>query len=364
MYEQNMNFSADQGQFYGGAPYAIPQQQFYGQPMMQQQAYYDPSTGYGYPQGSGVVVNPCNLKGVSTTSKEDDELLKNSGVRNFSFTPLDVAKAKCNHKDQNGNIKVEILDPVDNYFRCTKCGKEFHLIKPSDEVVKDLVNMFLDLFQSIKSMWLTPPKEFAEQVYTIQCIIEQVPEMYKAAQRDWNAGQKAINNQVQPAYAGSFYANSINAIPNIQQGFYGNPYQQPMMQQPMMQQQGYQYVQPGQPMNNGYYNQAMAQPTPVGGNMVQRSEFVQGGVVPMSPAPQQQNIPVNQVIPNFTQMQQPMPGQPQQQMNNVPVQQQQQSPVMTSIPRPGQQMNNIMAPPQQPGQVQCGTSTTSSTVTI
>lgn len=363
MYENNMNFSAP---VYGGMPYGAPQQMMqppYGQaaPMWQPQPNYcDPRTVYGYPQGSGVVINPCNVRGVSTTSKEDDELLKNSGARNFQITALDMAKARCNHKDQNGNIKVEVLD-ADNLCRCTKCGKEFHLIKPSKEVVQQLVNMFLDLFQSVKVMWLTPPKEFAEQVYTIQCLIEQVPEMYEAAQRDWAATEKAINNQIQPAYAGGYYANGLNSIPTIQQGFYGAPtYQQPMPGQPQMMPQGqpgYQFVQPGQPMNNGYYNQVMQQPMPVGGNMM-RSEFVQGGVVPMAPTPQQ-GVPVNQAIPNFMQMQQPMPGQPQQ------------TPVMSSVPQPGQpqQQNNLsMAPPQQPTQVSTaqnsGTSTTTTSVSL
>lgn len=353
MYENNMNFSAP---IYGGMPYGAPQQQVpYTQtPMWQPQPnYYDPRTSYGYPQGSGVIVNPCNVKGVSTTSKEDDELLRNSGAKSFQISALDMAKARCNHKDQNGNIKVEVLD-ADNLCRCTKCGKKFHLIKPSKEVVQQLVDMFLDLFQSVKVMWLTPPKEFAEQVYTIQCLIEQVPEMYEAAQRDWTATEKAINNQIQPAYIGSYYANGLNNIPTIQQGFYGAP----AYQQPIPGQQGYQFVQPGQPMNNGYYNQNMTQPMPVGGNMM-RSDFVQGGVVPM--APQQQNVPVNQAIPNFMQMQQPMPGQPQQ------------TPVMSSVPQPGQpqQQNNLsMAPPQQPAQVSTaqnqnpGTSTTTTSVSL
>ena len=213
-------------------PYGAPQQQFaQAQPMWQPQPqYYDPNTAYGYAQGSGVIVNPCQIKGISTTSKEDDELLKNSGAKAFQITALDMAKARCNHKDNNGNIKIEMLDANTSYCRCTKCGKEWHLIKPSEEVVQQLVDMFLDLFQSIKTSWLTPPKEFAEQVYVIQSLIEKVPEMYKAALRDWTASENQINNQIQPGYAGSYYANGFQGIPQIQQGFYG-AYQQPPVQQ-------------------------------------------------------------------------------------------------------------------------------------
>ena len=236
MYE---NYSAQ-------APYGAPicgAQQPY-QPMYVAPNYYDPNTMYGYAPGSGVQINPCNVRGISTTSKEDDELLKTSGTKNFQITALDIAKSKCNHKDQNGMIKVEILDAETNLVHCDKCGENFHLIKPSQEAVEELVGMFLDLFQSIKTAWLTPPKEFAESVYTIQCLIKQVPEMYKAAQRDWNAGQKAINNQYQPTYAGGYYNNALGNIPQIQQGFYG----QPMYGAPV--QPNYQFVQPQQPMMN------------------------------------------------------------------------------------------------------------------
>ena len=338
MYE---NYSAQ-------APYGAPicgaqqpYQPMYGAP---QPNYYDPNTMYGYAPGSGVQINPCNVRGISTTSKEDDELLKTSGTKNFQITALDIAKSKCNHKDQNGMIKVEILDAETNLVHCDKCGENFHLIKPSQEAVEELVGMFLDLFQSIKTAWLTPPKEFAESVYTIQCLIKQVPEMYKAAQRDWNAGQKAINNQYQPTYAGGYYNNALGNIPQIQQGFYG---QQPMYGAPV--QPNYQFVQPQQPMMNNYYGQPMTmqQPMPVGGNMPMQSEFVQGGIVP--PTPQQQSVPISNAVP-FAQ--QPAPA-----------------PTMTSVPQPGQPINQV--PPQSPRQVtpqqapaNNNTSTASTTVSI
>ena len=332
MYE---NYSAQ-------APYGA---QVYGQPMYgtPQPNYYDPSTMYGYAPGSGVQINPCNVRGISTTSKEDDELLKTSGTKNFQITALDIAKSKCNHKDQNGMIKVEILDAETNLVHCDKCGENFHLIKPSQEAVEELVGMFLDLFQSIKTAWLTPPKEFAESVYTIQCLIKQVPEMYKAAQRDWNAGQKAINNQYQPTYAGGYYNNALGNIPQIQQGFYG----QPMYGAPV--QPNYQFVQPQQPMMNNYYGQPMTmqQPMPVGGNMPMQSEFVQGGIVP--PTPQQQSVPITNAVP-FAQQATP-------------------APTMTSVPQPGQPINQV--PPQSPRQVtpqqapaNNNTSTASTTVSI
>lgn len=351
-----------------GAPYGqqpMPGQQFYnGQLMGYNPNYYDPATMYGYPQGSGVIVNPCNVKGISTTSKEDDELLRNSGTKEFQITPLAMAIARCNHKDEHGNIKVEIIDSETNYFKCTKCGKKFHLIRPTEEEVKDVVNMFLDLFQSIKTSWLTPPKEFAEQVYTIQCLIEMVPDMYKAAQRDWKAGLKAINNQVQAANGGSYWNNGLNAVPHIQEGFYqgyqgggyagyNNGYPQQPQMYPPQQPGGYQFMQPGQGMGGGYYNQQMQQPTPMGGNMM-RSEFVQGGVVP--PVPQQNPAP----IPNFMQMQQPMPGQPQQQ----PIPQMQQQPVAN--PQQQSTAPNMVLPQnhQQPGQVTTNPGTSTATVSL
>ena len=60
--------------------------------------------------------------------------------------------------------------------------------------------------------------------------------MYKAALRDWTASENQINNQIQPGYAGSYYANGFQGIPQIQQGFYG------AYQQPPVQQGGYQFT--------------------------------------------------------------------------------------------------------------------------
>lgn len=50
---------------------------------------------------------------------------------------------------------------------------------------------------------VTPPKEFAENVYIIQDLIKQVPELYKAAQKDWAAGQKKAQ---QLLYGSGYYA--------------------------------------------------------------------------------------------------------------------------------------------------------------
>ena len=336
------------------APYGVP---VYGNNYPQQPMYgygiqpngYDPRTAYGYAPGSGVTINPCNVRGISTTSREDEEILKNAGTKEFQITEVDIARSRCNHKDHDGNIKIECVDSAQNKFRCTKCGESFRLIKPSQEAVEELVEMFLDLFQSIKTSWLTPPKEFAENVYTIQCLIKQVPEMYKAAQRDWEAGKRAINNQIQPAYAGGYYANALNGIPQMVQGFYNAPYTP--SQQPMN--PNYQMMQP-QNMGNGYYNQQMMQqPMPVGGNMI-TSDFVQGGIVP------QPSVPVSQAVPfaHNNNPQQPVTQAPQ--MNQVPT---------MNIPQPGQPVNNTpqinplpntaQRPPQQPGNT-----TTTSTVKL
>lgn len=314
------NYSAQPQQTpYGvyNTPYGYPQQN-----MWNQQPYYNPQQPvYGYPVGSGVIINPCNVKGISTTSKEDDEILKNAGTKEFQITGVDIARSKCNHKDQEGNLKIECIDDTTNKFRCTKCGETFKLIKPSQEAVEELVEMVLDLFQSIKTSWLSPPKEFAENVYTIQCLIKQLPEMYKAAMRDWDNSKKAISNQVQPAYAG-YYGSPFNSVPPvIQQGFYGNPYAAPAPMQPPM--SGYQQMQPGQPIvNNNYYSQ----PMPVGGNMT--SEFVQGGVVPVQP---QQNVPISQAVP-FAKPNIPQPGQPINNINNTAT-------VPNPLPNPNQQQN-------------------------
>ena len=52
----------------------------------------------------------------------------------------------------------------------------------------------------MKEKKVAPPKEFTENVYVIQDLIKKVPELYKEAQKDWNAGQKKVQQYFHPGY--------------------------------------------------------------------------------------------------------------------------------------------------------------------
>ena len=52
----------------------------------------------------------------------------------------------------------------------------------------------------MKEKKVAPPKEFTENVYVIQDLIKKVPELYKAAQREWNDKQKEMMRSPYPYY--------------------------------------------------------------------------------------------------------------------------------------------------------------------
>ena len=267
---------------------------------------------YVLPNG-GVAIGPNLQKGIATTTKEDEELLKRSGTSEFNITPLMVAEARCNHKNHDGTITVELVDGGNgNRVRCSKCGAEWDLNTPDLKAVEDLVEVLLGVFQTIKLTWLNPPAEYAQQVYTVQNILKQIPAMYKLSQREWNNAEKLIQNQINPGYVSG--AGFVQNYPQLQ--FLGGYNPQMMGQQPMYNQmmmgQPQMMVPQGQPMQPMYNQMMMGQPqmmapqqmqTPMmsgGTYLPQQSGFVQGGVVPTPGAVDPSMLPQVQAPTNVT----------------------------------------------------------------
>lgn len=349
-----------QQQFMGGQTGQMMGMGYPGYPQMQPQMM----GGMGYPQPQfgaatapfiggvtgGVQINPVNIRNASTLSKEDAELLKGLGIKQFQITPEAVAKSHCNHRHpENGMFTLEEIGaPGSGRYRCSICKEEFNLVQPTPEAAAELVSMFNDFFQSIKTLWYSVPKEWAEQVYSALAIINQLPEMYKVAIKDWQQIEKQINGQVQPAYAGGAFSNYMNGYPQmqVQPQFMGGmmggfqPQMQPQMMGGMMgfqpQMMGGQMMMPGQAM--GGFQQQM--PTAVGGAM-NMNPFYQNGATPV----QQQQMQQPQMNNTF--------GAPQMQQQQATPQQQVQAPAAPmSIPMPG-------APQQVTPQVQEATKSAS-----
>ncbi|MGN1394552.1 MAG: hypothetical protein ACI4V7_11090 [Succinivibrionaceae bacterium] len=275
---------------------------------------YNQQIGAGA-MGQQVPQYPINVgtappRATSTLSAEDRQIIKNSINKPLQITELDVAISHCNHVNPDSGIPDVYMCGVseDGYpiLHCNQCQSEFTAREYSKKGVEELVRMIIDFIHTIKIGWINPPKEYAEQIYSIQAMLEKFPQIFDKVQVDLDKIERTINNQYT---CGNGYNNgnyfNIRSTPSWSLGG---------MQQPMMQPQYNNYGYPQQPqyqqVTPNYYQQPMMQqPTPMGGNpMTGQSPFVQGGQVPVS---------------NMTQPQTQM-NQPQQ---NIQVQ-----PATTTVP--------------------------------
>lgn len=329
-----------------------------------------------YTPGNGIVYGQAPKKAVSTLSKEDLELLKKPGASALAITDEMIAKSHCNHKDTNGD--PALIGLGGNRVKCNICGAEFDLTVPTIEDVETISDWEYNFFQTLKLIWVDPPREYARPLFTYENVITQMPTIYKMARNQWDNNLSKMQNYLQPgdiSGAGvfnqpnlSFLGGGGNYNYNMANGYYPQqgsmpngyyPQQQvapmpngyyPQQATPMP--NGY-YPQQAVPMPNGgycqqppmaangYYPQQQVAPMPVGGTML-NSGFVQGGVVP----------PVNDVVPN----------------NNMGLTsnvQDKKPPVV--IPQPPQAQAAATTPqvPQVPMPPQAGgTATTSTTVNV
>ena len=280
------------------------------------------AVGYGYQQPvaqpmlmGGTVINPIKSNGVCTLSDEDKELLARQNKSPFEVTPTDVAKARCNHVDENGVLTIDIIDGKKNIVRCNRCKQTWKFLHPTQEAVEAFCNEFLNLFQTMKTLWKNPTKEYAQTIYSIQTILQQMPELWRLAEKSWKEVERQFTNQVQNV--NSCYPGGYPNYNPVNYGGYPTPvYQQPPMgyQQPSM---GYQQM----PMN---YQQApgyQPQPMPIGGTMMGGNPFTMNGEAPVVQQAQTQQPVYQQTTPGMAMQ----PIQPTVQ----PVQQQ---PIQSVVP--------------------------------
>ena len=300
------------------------QQQFAQQQFQQPQMGFAPQ--FGQPMyGASVMPAQTMFKEVQVTNpmtKEDLELLKPvKNEFNMNIDPVDVARAKCPHK----NATKLLINPIGggNMVKCSQCGAEFDLTIRSKEDIEASVNNLVNFLEQMKLYAVNFDEEFYKDYMMMIPLLRKAPNLYEMAVQNFTEVVRQTSNSqtVAPNANPAFNRFGFDAYQDIFNGNYGARYNVYNQQQPVM------------PMA-----QPMAQPGYYDPNMVAAQQAPQ-----MQPAPQQ-----GQVFGAFTQAPQQAPVmQPAPQMGN-PFANGYTAPVMTA-PMAMQQAPQMQAPvAQQP----------------
>ncbi len=300
------------------------QQQFAQQQFQQPQMGFAPQ--FGQPMyGASVMPAQTMFKEVQVTNpmtKEDLELLKPvKNEFNMNIDPVDVARAKCPHK----NATKLLINPIGggNMVKCSQCGAEFDLTIRSKEDIEASVNNLVNFLEQMKLYAVNFDEEFYKDYMMMIPLLRKAPNLYEMAVQNFTEVVRQTSNSqtVAPNANPAFNRFGFDAYQDIFNGNYGARYNVYNQQQPVM------------PMA-----QPMAQPGYYDPNMVAAQQAPQ-----MQPAPQQ-----GQVFGAFTQVPQQAPVmQPAPQMGN-PFANGYAAPVMTA-PMAMQQAPQMQAPvAQQP----------------
>ena len=319
------------------------QQQFAQQQFQQPQMGFAPQ--FGQPMyGASVMPAQTMFKEVQVTNpmtKEDLELLKPvKNEFNMNIDPVDVARAKCPHK----NSTKLLINPIGggNMVKCSQCGAEFDLTIRSKEDIEASVNNLVNFLEQMKLYAVNFDEEFYKDYMMMIPLLRKAPNLYEMAVQNFTEVVRQTSNSqtVAPNANPAFNRFGFDAYQDIFNGNYGARYNVYNQQQPVM------------PMA-----QPMAQPGYYDPNMVAAQQAPQ-----MQPAPQQ-----GQVFGAFTQAPQQAPVmQPAPQMGN-PFANGYAAPVMTA-PMAMQQAPQMQAPvaqqPAAPAQAPAENVTTETKVTL
>lgn len=296
------------------------QQQFAQQQFQQPQMGFAPQ--FGQPMyGASVMPAQTMFKEVQVTNpmtKEDLELLKPvKNEFNMNIDPVDVARAKCPHK----NATKLLINPIGggNMVKCSQCGAEFDLTIHSKEDIEAFVNNLVNFLEQMKLYAVNFDEEFYKDYMMMIPLLRKAPNLYEMAVQNFTEVVRQTSNSqtVAPNANPAFNRFGFDAYQDIFNGNYGARYNVYNQQQPVM---------------------PMAQPGYYDPNMVAAQQAPQ-----MQPAPQQ-----GQVFGAFTQAPQQAPMMaPAPQMGN-PFANGYAAPVMTA-PMAMQQAPQMQAPvAQQP----------------
>lgn len=319
------------------------QQQFAQQQFQPQMGFAAPQ--FGQPYGASVMPAQTMFKEVNVTNpmtKEDLELLKPvKNEFNMNIDPIDVARAKCPHKN---SVKL-LINPIGggNMVKCSQCGAEFDLTIRSKEDIEASVNNLVNFLEQMKLYAVNFDEEFYKDYMMMIPLLRKAPNLYEMAVQNFTEVVRQTSNSqtVAPNANPAFNRFGFDAYQDIFNGNYGARYNVYNQQQPVMPMQAQPMAQPG------YYDP----------NMVAAQQAPQ-----MQPAPQQ-----GQVFGAFTQAPQQAPMMaPAPQMGN-PFANGYAAPVMTA-PMAMQQAPQMQAPvaqqPAAPAQAPAENVTTETKVTL
>jgi hypothetical protein len=191
-------------------------------------------------------------------SAEEDKKLRTlmTGAPQTFFKATDETtelKGACDHKGYN---KYLLEDLGNNVMRCYRCGETFTMMDHEQEQVEAIANKFLDVIQTIKTMYDGTSQELRNIYIPAYNIAKQLPNMYRVAQQCWDNRTR----QQESVYSNNYYTPDM-MYRNITGGAgipgMDNDYQM-MPQQPMNFGQP-QQMMPQQPMNFGQPQQMMPQ---------------------------------------------------------------------------------------------------------
>lgn len=145
--------------------------------------------------------------GTNPLTEDDLKLLAATKKKPFEITPEMIARAKCTHKAPAGKPNAGQIDGYSkdggDTWHCNVCQAEFVIVDKSVEEINALVQYLMDVFDTIKLMWLNVPPQIIEGMYSIIPILGKLPEAYSQAKADW----EAANNQGKVFTAGNVYTN-------------------------------------------------------------------------------------------------------------------------------------------------------------
>lgn len=201
-------------------------------------------------------------------SQEDDLSTK--------ISPIEKIKNQCTHK-YPGSGQIALVEGSDGKVSCRVCGESFHMILDPTAEIATTTEKMRDILQSIKTMYLDIPENFAKEYFQLITLLERAPALFEKACKNFQQYDQYSANPMQVGYGVNSFQQVNGMIGGYNMGgiapqppmYGGMPYypqpqpgynmQQPPQAQPAQPNQSWpvnQYSQPIPPQPApGYYQQ-------------------------------------------------------------------------------------------------------------
>lgn len=135
-------------------------------------------------------VSPTNqaIAGVKVNSwltpETINSLRKDGAQFTLALSEEDIARAQCNHRNQDGTPSLNTND--DGSCKCSICGYTFNITDEySIEQVEAACKCVTDILQTIKVMYISMNPEIGRQFFQIIAFMDKIPKLYKIAAQDY-----------------------------------------------------------------------------------------------------------------------------------------------------------------------------------